>query len=235
MRALFAHRELTRYMRDWKEVYDFGPADGDAIAPQWPADLPAFQPVILAYYEACDAVAIRLLRILARNLGMPADSLDEDFRPQHTSFLRLNYYPRCVRNLAGHLGVNPHTDAGALTLLLQDEEPGLQVYHHGAWRLVEPHAEALVVNLGDIAQVWSNDQYRAPLHRAIVHSQVERFSVPFFFNPVYSAEYAPLPSTVTARNPPRYRAINWREFRERRSAGDYANGREYLEISHYAK
>ena len=231
----FYDRELTRYMRDWKEVYDFGPADGDAIAPQWPAELPAFQPVILAYYEACDAVAIRLLRILARNLGMPADSLDEDFRPQHTSFLRLNYYPRCVRNLAGHLGVNPHTDAGALTLLLQDEEPGLQVYHHGAWRLVEPHPDALVVNLGDIAQVWSNDQYRAPLHRAIVHSKVERFSVPFFFNPVYSAEYAPLPSTVGARTPPRYRAINWREFRERRSAGDYANGREYLEISHYAK
>lgn len=231
----FYDRELTRYTRDWKEVYDFGPADGDAIVPQWPAELPAFQPVIQAYYEACDAVAMRLLRIVARNLGMPVAWLDADFRPDHTSFLRLNYYPRCVHNLAGHLGVNPHTDAGALTLLLQDEEPGLQVYHRRAWRLVEPHPDALVVNLGDIAQVWSNDQYRAPLHRAVVHSQVERYSVPFFFNPAYSAEYAPLPSTVSARRPARYRAINWREFRTRRASGDYANGREYLEISHYAK
>ncbi len=231
----FFDRERTRYLRDWKEVYDYGPADGEAIAPQWPSELPAFKPVILAYYEACDALAIRLLRIMARNLGMPPDFLDAQFRPQHTSFLRLNYYPRCVRNLAGHLGVNPHTDAGAITLLLQDEEPGLQVYRHGAWQLVEPHPDLLVVNLGDIAQVWSNDRYVAPLHRAVVHSKVERFSVPYYFNPVYSAEYAPLPSTVNARRPPRYRPINWREFRERRSAGDYANGREYLEISHYRR
>ena len=216
-------RELTRYRRDWKEVYDFGPADGAVIAPQWPTAMPAFQPVIEAYYEACDAVAIRLLRILARNLGMPPTALDAHFRPKHTSFLRLNHYPRCVGNLGAHLGVNPHTDAGAFTLLLQDEEPGLQVSHDDVWRLVEPHPGALVVNLGDIAQVWSNDRYVAPLHRAIVHSDAERFSVPYFFNPVYSAEYAPLPSTVDARNPPRYRAINWREFRTRRAAGDYAN------------
>jgi isopenicillin N synthase-like dioxygenase len=91
----------------------------------------------------------------------------------------------------------------------------------------------LVVNLGDIAQVWSNDRYVAPLHRAIVQSNAERYSVPYFFNPAYSAEYAPLPSTVDARHPPRYRPIPWREFRARRTAGDYAHGREYVEISHY--
>jgi isopenicillin N synthase-like dioxygenase len=229
----FYDRELTRYTRDWKEIYDYGPADGEAIVPQWPSGLPAFKPVIQAYYEACDALAIRLLRVMARNLGMPPDSLDAHFRPQHTSFLRLNYYPRCDENLAGRLGVNPHTDAGAITLLLQDDQPGLQIFHRGVWWPVEPRPDLLVVNLGDIAQVWSNDQYVAPLHRAIVHSKVERFSVPYFLNPVYSAEYAPLPSTVDARHPPRYRPIQWREFRERRAAGDYANGREYVEISQY--
>ncbi|HWN45843.1 MAG TPA: 2OG-Fe(II) oxygenase family protein, partial [Steroidobacteraceae bacterium] len=224
-----------RYMRDWKEVYDYGPADGEAIAPQWPSGLPAFKPVIQAYYEACDALAIRLLRIMARNLGMPPDFLDVHFRPQHTSFVRLNHYPRCAMNLAGHLGVNPHTDAGAITLLLQDEQPGLQIFYRDVWWPVEPHPDLLVVNLGDIAQVLSNDRYIAPLHRAIVDSSQERFSVPFFFNPEYSAEYAPLPSTVNARRPPRYHPIKWREFRARRAAGDYANGREYAEISQYAK
>jgi isopenicillin N synthase-like dioxygenase len=226
-------RELTRYTRDWKEVYDYGPADGEAIAPQWPSELPAFKPVIQAYYDACDALAMRLVRIMARNLGMPPDSLDAHFRPQHTSFLRLNYYPRCLSNFENHLGVNPHTDAGAITLLLQDE-PGLQVFHRGEWQLVEPNPDLLVVNLGDIAQVWSNDRYVAPLHRAVVRSSYERYSVPYFFNPTYSAEYSPLPSTVDARNPPRYRPISWREFRARRAAGDYANGREYAEISQYA-
>lgn len=72
------------------------------------------------------------------------------------------------------------------------------------------------------------------MHRAFVHAEVDRFSVPFFFNPAYSTDYAPLPSAIDARNPPRYRPINWREFRSRRAAGDYAHAGEYAEISQYA-
>ena len=30
----------------------------------------------------------------------------------------------------------------------------------GRWHLVEPRRDALVVNIGDIVQVWSNDRYR---------------------------------------------------------------------------
>src|SRR5882724_4497417 len=32
----FYDRELTRYTPDWKQIYDFGPASGDVIVPQWP-------------------------------------------------------------------------------------------------------------------------------------------------------------------------------------------------------
>jgi len=228
----FYDRELTRHTRDWKQVYDYGPADGDQLRPQWPAGLPGFPPIVRAFYAACDQLSLRLLRILARNLGMPAECLDAHFRPQHTSFLRLNYYPKCPAP-ADHLGVNPHTDSGVVTLLLQDV-PGLEVFHRGCWRLIEPRRDALVVNLGDIAQVWSNDRYVAPLHRAVVNSIDDRFTAPFFFNPTYSTVYAPLPSTVDARHPARYRPISWREFRTQRAAGDYADAGEYLQISRYA-
>jgi isopenicillin N synthase-like dioxygenase len=224
-------RELTRHTRDWKQVYDYGPADGGDIVPQWPAGLPAFKPIIREYYEACDALSLKLLRVMARNLGMPREFLDAYFRPAHTSFLRLNYYPRCPAP-DGHLGVNSHTDSGALTLLLQDQ-PGLEVLRRGEWRQVEPYPDALVVNLGDILQVWSNDRYVAPSHRAVVNAAVDRFSAPFFFNPTYATNYAPLPSTIDARNPARYRPINWREFRAQRTAGDYADAGKYMEISHY--
>jgi isopenicillin N synthase-like dioxygenase len=228
----FYDRELTRYTRDWKQVYDYGPADGGDIVPQWPAGLPAFKPIVREFYDACDALSLRLLRIMARNLGMPAESLDAHFRPAHTSFLRLNYYPKCPTPQQ-HLGVNAHTDAGAITLLLQDL-PGLEVLHREAWWLVPPRSDALVVNLGDIMQVWSNDRYLAPLHRAFTHTAEDRFSAPFFFNPAYSTEYAPLPSAVDARHPPRYRPISWREFRARRAAGDYADAGEYAQISQYS-
>jgi isopenicillin N synthase-like dioxygenase len=131
--------------------------------------------------------------------------------------------------------VNHHTDSGALTLLLQDEQPGLEVFHGNEWHLVEPRRDALVVNIGDIVQVWSNDRYTAALHRGLVSADAERFSAPFFFNPAYSTEYAPLPSTIDARHPPRYRPIHWGAFRARRAAGDYADHGEYHSISHYSR
>ena len=237
----FYDRELTRHTRDWKQVYDYGPPDGGELVPQFPAKLPAFRPIIGAFYDACDALSLRLLRIMARNLGMPPESLDAYFRPAHTSFVRLNYYPKCATPerpdglgtaVIGHLGVNPHTDSGAITLLLQDAR-GLEVSRDGTWWLVEPVRDALTVNIGDMMQVWSNDEYIAPLHRVLV-SDEERFSAPFFFNPSYATNYAPLPSVVDPRHPARYRPINWREFRDQRAAGDYADAGEYMQISRYA-
>ena len=97
-------------------------------------------------------------------------------------------------------------------------------------------SDTLVVNLGDIAQVWSNDRLIAP--RCIVALQTPRRSASAchsFFNPSYAADYAPLPSTVDERHPPRYRPINWGEFRTHRTAGDYADYGDYHQISHYAQ
>ncbi len=238
----FFDRELTKNTRDWKQIYDYGPAANNVIRPQWPACLPHFQSAVLAYYAACEALALRLLAAISVNLGMPADHLASSFRPAHTSFLRLNYYPVCPRPerpeamgtpTTGHLGVNHHTDAGALTVLLQDEHPGLEVFREGCWHLVEPRPDALVINIGDIVQVWSNDRYCAALHRVVVSETGERFSAPFFLNPAYSAAYAPLPTVVDAAHPPRYRAVRWDEFRAARAAGDYADRGEEVQISHY--
>jgi isopenicillin N synthase-like dioxygenase len=240
----FYDRELTKQTRDWKQIYDYGPADGKAIVPQLPRELPGFAPAIGRFYAECDALAFELMEVIAANLGMPPGALDACFRPHHTSFLRLNYYPPCPTPArptdvstarAGHLGVNAHTDAGALTLLLQDEQPGLEVFHAGEWHLVEPRRDALVVNIGDIVQVWSNDRYTAALHRGLASAHAERFSAPFFFNPAYHTQYAPLPSTVDAQHPPRYRPIHWGAFRARRAAGDYADHGEYHSISHYSR
>lgn len=237
----FYDRELTKNTRDWKEIYDYGPADGNQLIPQWPQALPGFRPAVTAYYSACEKLAFRLLSAIAVNLGMAANDLDRFFQ-QHSSFLRLNYYPRCPRPArpegvavptSGHLGINHHTDAGALTLLWQDRQPGLEVFREDNWHLVAPHADALVVNIGDIVQVWSNDRYRAALHRVVANPARERYSAPFFFNPAYSANYQPLPSTTGAQNPARYRRINWGDFRARRAAGDYADHGEEVQIGHY--
>ncbi|MEO1202195.1 MAG: 2OG-Fe(II) oxygenase family protein, partial [Pseudomonadota bacterium] len=86
---------------------------------------------------------------------------------------------------------------------------------------------------GDMAQVWSNDQYRAALHRVITNTDRDRYSSPYFFNPSFDTDYAPLPSCVSASNPARYRPINWREFRTKRADGDYADYGDEVQITDY--
>ncbi|MDJ0908098.1 MAG: 2OG-Fe(II) oxygenase family protein [Woeseiaceae bacterium] len=232
----FYDQELTKNTLDWKEVFDFGPADGEH-RPRWPDAQPEFESAVRAFYLACESLAHRILRAVSMNLGMPADHLAADFREQHTSFLRLNYYPSLtpdrVQDADKPFGVNQHSDAGALTLLLQDSQPGLEVCKDGNWHLVEPVDGALVINIGDMVQVWSNDRYRAALHRVTTNTEHARFSAPFFFNPGWETDYAPLPSAIDADNPPRYRAINWREFRTLRHAGDYADYGDEVQITDY--
>lgn len=235
-------QELTKNALDWKEIFDYGPADGGGIAPQWPTGVPGFKETVIQYYRECENLAFRLLTAIAGNLGLSGSRLAEYFYPRHTSFIRLNYYPQCPEAVApeqavvprrGYMGVNQHTDAGVLTILLQDQQPGLEMYQNGKWCAVEPYPDALVINLGDIVQVWSNDRYRAPLHRVVGHPQARRYTAPFFFSPAYSADYQPLPTTVDRQHPPRYRAINWGEFRRLRAMGDYADYGEEVQISHY--
>jgi isopenicillin N synthase-like dioxygenase len=238
----FYDRELTKNVRDWKQIFDCGPEGDPDLPTPWPAGSPGFRPAALAFMRGCERLAFRLLAAISLNLGMPAQHLAAGFRPRHTSFLRLNHYPLCpepalpqgVRTPErGHLGVNHHTDSGALTLLLQDEVPGLEVHRERRWYGVEPRADALVVNIGDIVQVWSNDRYRAALHRVRASRDRPRYSAPFFFNPAYETRYAPLPTTCDAARPARYRPIRWGEFRALRAAGDYRDCGEEVQIDHY--
>lgn len=74
-------------------------------------------------------------------------------QPDHSGFCRVNYYPAEPDAPPGTFGVHHHTDAGALTLLLQDAVAGLEVMHEGVWHLVQPSPGALTGNVGDQLQV----------------------------------------------------------------------------------
>jgi isopenicillin N synthase-like dioxygenase len=232
----FFDQELTKNVRDWKEIFDFGPtATSGPMAgsvPQWPVGLPGFRSVMEAFYKAAEQVSQQILSAISCNLGMAPDHLAAGFASDQTSFLRLNFYPPCADPEA-HLGISPHTDAGALTVLLTDDQPGLQFRQGDDWHTVRTVPGALVINIGDIVQVWSNDRYTAPLHRVLANAEQPRFSAPFFYNPSYELDYAPLPGVVTESSPARYRSINWGAFRAGRAAGDYADYGEEIQISQF--
>jgi isopenicillin N synthase-like dioxygenase len=248
------NRELTKNRRDMKEVYDFGYVPHPDLPHEhplnrthdgvnlWPDSrwCPEFRPTLWAYFQACERLAFILLEAVGESLGVAPGRLTHEFSSGHTSFLRLNYFPvqdplGGTRSSAGsgHLGIHHHTDAGALTVLLQDDVGGLQVCFDNHWVPVEPVSGALVVNIGDIIQVWSNDRYQAPLHRVLPSEGHERYSLPFFFNPAYETEYAPLPELRSDGSLPHYRPIKWSEFRLQRQQGDYADYGAENQIADY--
>jgi isopenicillin N synthase-like dioxygenase len=222
-------RELTKEQRDRKEIFDIGPDAGDQRhasgpfegATPWPGDPMEFEAVMRSWFRTMHDLAQRLLGWIGESLGAENDALLRSVAPEHTSFLRLNFYP-VADPLAGEaadeaqLGIHHHTDAGALTVLLQDGVSGLQVFHDGQWHGVDPVPGAFTINIGDMVQVWSNDLYPAALHRVLAMTSEDRLSIPYFLNPAYGADVAPLVGA------PRYRPINWGEFRRRRAEGDFA-------------
>lgn len=236
-------RELTKNRRDKKQIFDVGPdvtgtrAAGDVFLGDtpFPPDRPAFRQAAAAWFTACEALCGRLLSGVAASLGAPPDALDAAFLGEHTSFLRFNHYPTHDL-LAGEgegeagLGIHHHTDAGALTVLVTDGRPGLEVLKDGVWRAVDAAPSALIINIGDMVQVWSNDAYAAPLHRVRAMETHDRLSAAFFFNPAYAAVVAPLPREGEAA---RYRGISWSEFRRRRADGDFADYGAEVQISDY--
>jgi isopenicillin N synthase-like dioxygenase len=238
----YYNNELTKNQRDKKEVFDYTTEGRDPIygaENRWP-DSKAFRPTMLGFLDACTSLSLRLLQAFCLGLDLPADYLSRFFVPQHTGFVRLNHYPvedplaASGQDLpeAG-LGVHHHTDAGALTVLLQDGVGGLQVHRKDRWHAIPPLEGAFVINTGDMMQVWSNDTFRAATHRVLAMEDRDRYSIPFFFNPAAAARVEPLSSVVSDVRPCGYRSIDWSEFRSRRTDGDYADYGPEVQISQY--
>ncbi|GJN24059.1 hypothetical protein PR202_gb11770 [Eleusine coracana subsp. coracana] len=158
--------EHTKNVRDWKEVFDLVPrkapavmADGELVFEnKWPEDLPEFREAMEEYDDAMEELAFKLLELIARSLNLRPDRLHGFFKDQ-TTFLRLNHYPPCPSpDLA--LGVGRHKDAGALTILYQDDTGGLDVRRRsdGEWVRVKPVPNSFIINVGDLIQAESTDQ-----------------------------------------------------------------------------
>ncbi|GLT63697.1 hypothetical protein SLA2020_362410 [Shorea laevis] len=240
-------REHTKNVRDWKEIFDFflqdptvvpashEPDDRElrTLTNQWPEYPPDLREVCEEYARGVERLAFRLLELISLSLGLPADRLNGYFKEQ-TSFLRFNYYPPCpYPELA--LGVGPHKDGGALTVLSQDDVGGLQVKSKdGEWIPVKPLPDALIINLGNNMQVWTNDAYLSVDHRVVVNTKRERFSIPFFFFPGHHAMIKPLEELVNEQNPANYAEFNWGKFFVARNRSDYSKQDvENIQIDHF--
>ncbi|KAL6209705.1 hypothetical protein ACLB2K_020645 [Fragaria x ananassa] len=203
---------------------------------QWPQYPSEFREVCQEYAREVEKLAYKLLGLIALSLGQPENKFNDFFKEHQTSLIRFNHYPPCpFPHLA--LGVGRHKDAGALTVLAQDDVGGLEVRRKSVaeWIPVTPTPNAYIINAGDMVQVWSNDKYESVEHRVVVNREKERFSIPFFFFcPAHHVMVKPLDELLNDDNPAKYREYNWGKFFAMRNRSDFKKlDVENIQIHHF--
>ena len=177
----------------------------------WPseAELPGFREILEHYASAMESLALALLPLYARSLGVAAEFFSAGFtNPLYR--LRLTHYPASDLESTG-FGIAPHVDTTFLTILAQDA-PGLVVYseRRQCWIRVQTQPGGLVVNSGELLKQWTNDEFLSVKHFANnSDASRQRYSVPFFFNANSDYPMKCVPTCTGPDRPEKYPAVSY--------------------------
>ncbi|CAK8567161.1 unnamed protein product [Lathyrus sativus] len=156
-------------------------------------------------------VCITIIKHMEKALKVEPNELLEVF-DDITQSMRMNFYPPCPQP-ENVMGLNPHSDAGAITILLQaNDTEGLQIRKDGQWISVKPLANAFVINVGDILEILTNGVYRSIEHRATVNSKKERISIAAFHRPQMCKVIGPISTLVTPERPALFKTIRVEDY-----------------------
>ncbi|GAB2223727.1 hypothetical protein Droror1_Dr00004467 [Drosera rotundifolia] len=173
----------------------------------WPEEPPSLREVLGEFSIKSQAVLKAVIKAMERSLDLKEGSIGDQYGEKGMIFSRFNFYPRCP--LPDQvLGIIPHTDGSALTILLQNKEvEGLQVLKDDQWFKVPVIPDALFINAGDQCEIMSNGMFKSPVHRVVTNSERERVSVAMFCTPDPENEIGPAAELINDGQPQLYRNV----------------------------
>ena len=173
----------------------------------WPAEVEGFEQDGYALYQAFDTLGLKVLAAIARYLKLPEDYFVATVKDGN-SILRALHYPPQVGNPDG-IRAEAHGDINTITLLLGAEEAGLQALKRdGTWLDVNPPANCVVINIGDMLDRLTNGYLPSTTHRVLnptaERAHLPRYSIPFFLHFAPDFVIKTLPGCVDAAHPDKY-------------------------------
>uniref|UniRef100_A0A2K2AUE5 Fe2OG dioxygenase domain-containing protein n=2 Tax=Populus trichocarpa TaxID=3694 RepID=A0A2K2AUE5_POPTR len=178
----------------------------------WPENPPSYREVNKEYAKYMRDVVDKLFTTLSLGLGLEGHVLKEAAGGEQIEYkLKINYYPPCPRpDLT--LGVEAHTDLSAITILVPNEVPGLQIFKDDHWIEAKYIPDALIIHIGDQIEILSNGKYKAVLHRTTVAKDRARMSWPVFLEPPGELVVGPLPQFINKDNPPKFKTKKFKDY-----------------------
>lgn len=170
---------------DLKEFYHFYP---------WGRIPSETKSVSFAICDALTTLASELLTWIEKHLPtMISEQLSQPLKQMiidsPNTLLRVLHYPP-INNEQDSKAVRaaPHEDINLITLLPAATAPGLEVQDiAGAWHSVDCDPGNIVVNVGDMLQMCTQQYFQSTTHRVInpphTKDNTSRFSMPLFLHP----------------------------------------------------
>ncbi|GLU05727.1 hypothetical protein SLE2022_228080 [Rubroshorea leprosula] len=172
----------------------------------WPKTPSDYNEATSEYARQLRDLATKILSVLSLGLGLEEGRLEEEVGGLEELLLqmKINYYPKCPQpELA--LGVEAHTDISALTFILHNMVPGLQLFYEGKWVTAKCVPNSIIMHIGDTIEILSNGKYKSILHRGKVNKEKVRISWAVFCEPPKEKIILkPLPETVSEAEPPQF-------------------------------
>ncbi|KAI3929457.1 hypothetical protein MKW92_050480 [Papaver armeniacum] len=214
----------------------FSPRIGfDRIYPDTPA---GFREISEEIFSHLTKTGLVVERILNECLNLPPN-FPHEYNPDraHDIMVHRSYQPATDSE---NNGLHSHQDPNYFTFVFQDNIGGLEVLKDDMWIPVIPSEGCIIINIGDVLQVLSNNRYKSATHRVVrpTAAQQNRHSIIYFYGLEGDKWVEPLPQfTKTIDEKPKYKGFYYKDYTALRTKNIQLQGsrsEDVIRITHYA-